>query len=238
MVPIGRSAASVLLVLALCSGAAGASAAEDAPTGEEILLRVADRIQDEAERQHHVRGRMDLSVDRFRAILVDLKSNGLIKQGGGPALDRLVQILGVLSRKNVPDAARYLEEARKQLRALRPNLVSADKEIETIVAELEKILAQGPGPAEDLLRELEVIIEDERRTHETTKEWGAKLLQDPNAPDTPRREVATDQRRIARRTDRFVERLKKARDAETDPAEQRAMQDLSLIHISEPTRPY
>ena len=202
------------------SAASVSSAATPSPaeTAEAAMLRISDRLLDEAERQHQVNQRMDTAIDRFVAIVVDLQSNGLIQQADGPGIDRLVKVLRVLSTRHVPDAAKYLEEARKQLAVLRPNLVAADKEIEIIIKELERLLAAGAGAGEDLLRELEVIIQDQKRTHQNTREWGAQLLQTPEAAERPRKEIAAVQDRLATRTTRFMERLAQARDAETDAA--------------------
>ena len=210
---------AVLGMSALAYGQSASSSSSPGETAESILLRLSDRLSDEAQRQHQVNQRMDTVIDRFLAIIVDLQSNDLIKQANGPELERLVQTLKVLSTRHVPDAANYLEEARKQLAALRPNLVAADKEIEIILRELERILAAGAGAAEDLLRELEVIIQDEKRTHAGTREWGAQLLQNPDGRrGDPRKEIAAVQDRIAGRTARFMDRLRQAREAEKDPA--------------------
>ena len=208
---------AVLAMSALAYGQSATSSSSPGETAESALLRVSDRLSDEAQRQHQVNQRMDTVIDRFLAILVDLQSNDLVKQANGPAMERLVQTLKILSTQNVPDAAKYLEEARKQLAALRPNLVAADKEIEIILKELERLLASGAGATEDLLRELEVIIQDEKRTHQNTREWGAQLLQNPEAAERPRKEIAAVQDRLSDRTTRFIERLRQARDAEKDP---------------------
>jgi len=210
--------------LSAASVSSAESPAEAPPSTETVLLQLSDRLTDEAERQHQVDQRMDLVVDRLRAMVEDLDSNGLVRQGGGPAMDRLGQILKILGTRNVPDAAKYLEEARRQLAALKPNLVAADKEIDIIVLELEKILSRGSGVGEDLLRELEVIIQDEKRTGKDTKEWGVQLLQQPQTAEKAGREIAARQDTVARRTERFMERLAKARDAETDPARHLGMQ--------------
>jgi hypothetical protein len=200
-----------------------ASEAAAPQSAETILLQLADRLMGEAERQHEVNNRMDDAVERFQAIIVDLDSNELLKQGHGPALDRVRQILKILATKNVPDAARYLEEARKQLAALSPNLSAADREIDIILQELQKILSAGSGEAEDLLRELEILIQDEKRTQKDTKDWGAQLLQSPETAAKAGREIAANQDRITRRTERFMDRLATARDAQTDPARNMAM---------------
>jgi DNA repair exonuclease SbcCD ATPase subunit len=202
------------------SATSASSAAAPSPTeaAEAAILKISDRLLDEAERQHQVNQRMDTVIDRFIAIVIDLQSNSLIQQADGPGIDRLVKALKVLSTQHVPDAAKYLEEARKQLAVLKPNLVAADREIEIIIKELERLLASGGGAAEDLLRELEVIIQDEKRTHQNTKEWGAQLLQTPEAAERPRKEIAAAQDRLTTRTVRFMERLAQARDAETDLA--------------------
>jgi len=191
---------------------------------EAVLLQLSDRLTDEAERQHQVNQRMDLVIDRFKEIVEDLDSNNLLRQGGGPALERLNQVLKILSTRHVPDAAKYLEDARRQLAALKPNLVSADKEIDIILLQLERILSGGSGVGEDLLRELEVIIQDEKRTQKETREWGAQLLQSPESAEKAGREISARQDSITKRTERFMDRLARARDAETDPARHLGMQ--------------
>ena len=197
------------------SPSGGASSAET-PSPEAALLQVSDRITDEAERQHQVNQRMDVAVDRFAAIVLDLQSNDLLRQANGPQLERFLQVLKILSGKNVPDAAKYLEEARKALAVLKPNLISAGKEITIIVAELERLLKNDPGQEDELLRELEQIIQDEKKTHQDTKDWGRQLLENPDAAEKPRREIANTQDRLSKRTDAFMEHLKTARDGEGD----------------------
>ena len=219
--------ASAAAPSASASSAESSAAAPASP--ETVLLTVSDRLTDEAERQHQVNQRMDLVVERLAAMVDDLGSNSLVREGGGPALQRLGQILKILGTRNVPDAAKYLEEARRQLAALKPNVVAADKEIDVILVELQKILAGGSGAGEDLLRELEVLIQDERHTNKNTKEWGAQLLQQPETAAKAAREIATRQDTVAKRTERFMERLAKARDAETDPARRLGMQKANEV---------
>ncbi|MFO8015206.1 MAG: hypothetical protein R6X20_18125 [Phycisphaerae bacterium] len=218
-----------LLLAALAAAASGqgprpeTSASADLSEAERILLQMADRIADEAARQRYVNQRMDRVIGRFRDILFDVASNDLLRRADGPGMERLVQALGVLSGRHVPRAARHLEEARQRLAALRPNLTAADRTIALIVAELDRILDQGPGAGRDFLRELELLIEEEKRTHEATREWGRELLQDPEKAEPRRRDTAADQRAVAGRTADFLQRLAKAAEAETDPAEHKAL---------------
>ena len=200
-----------------------ASASAELSEAERILLQMADRIADEAARQRYVNQRMDRVIGGFRAVIHDVASNGLLRRADGPGMERLVQALGVLSGRHVPKAAGHLEEARRRLAALQPNLTAADRTIALIVAELDRILEKGPGTGSDLLRELELLIEEEKRTHEATREWGRQLLQDPEKAEPRRRDTAATQRAVAGRTGDFLERLARAAEAETDPAEHKAL---------------
>ena len=216
----------VIAALALASQASGQAAQPAQLTPDQArLIEVSDRLSDEAERQYMVRQRMDVAVASFLQIIEDLRSNDLFRQAKGPEMDRIVQVLRLLAGKHVPGAAAYLEEARKRLEALKPNLEGAGKEIDIILAELERLLKQAAGQqADDLLRELEIIIQDEKKNHQETKEWGVQLLQNPEQAEQPRQAISESQDRIAKRTDRFMDRLREARDAEQEAPRRLSME--------------
>ena len=133
---------TVAVALCVWLSAAFAAAPEPARNDEELLRR-ADRVMQEAERQHLVNRRMDSAIGDFRWIITDLLSNGLLKRGQGDQLKTAAEVLGTLNVENVPNAARHLEEARRRLEAMRPRLEAAGIEIDVIIRELERLLARA-----------------------------------------------------------------------------------------------
>ena len=165
-----------ILLAALAALAPGSPslAAAAPPTAETILKALADRLLDEAERQHMVNRRMDTSVRGFDALVRDLISNDLLAQGRGGEMKRFVKVLTILNTRHVPNAEKYLTEARKRLAALHPNLRSADGEIKIILRLLDDLLkkAEADSATDDLLTQLRLIIRNEENLHRQTREWG------------------------------------------------------------------
>jgi hypothetical protein len=219
-----RVSTYLVLAMLLMRAAAGQSATEATPTIP-TLLQVSETLLGEAERQHRVERRMDAAIGRFQALVADLASNDMIDQGKGRELTDAAGALRPLSDTNVPDAARFLEEARRRLEALQPHLASADREIETILRELKRLLdASGATQSiDDLLSELRVLIKDEKQAHEDTRAWGAALYQSPGLAEARRAPLAGAQDQIGKRVDRFGEHLAAAREAEADPVRQSGM---------------
>ena len=210
--------------------------AEEAPVS---LPDVADRLFSEAERQHLVDQRLEVVVERFRAIIADLVSNELLSQAKGAELQQAVQVLQLLASKHVPNAARYLEEARQQLLAMRPQLKAADGEIAIILRELDRLLKRvGPQQSlDDLLNDLRAIIKQEKSAQDATKKWGAQLYQAPSAAERERRPLAENQSQIADRTSRFEERLRASVTNETDTVRKVALEKASQIVQQKPIAP-
>ena len=218
---MSRSLFLPTMLAALCAAAfAGTARVED-----DELLRRADRVMQEAERQHLVNRRMDTSISDFKTIVTDLVSNELLKQGGGDQMDFAVEILGNLSEEHVPVAARHLEDARRQLLAMRPKLEDAGVEIDTIIKELDRLLARATSTqaTEALRRELREIIEKQEQAKEKTKEWGKQQFQEPEKAEQQREELAEEQEQIAKQVEAFEQKLEEAKQAEQNP-----MQKLKL----------
>jgi len=228
-----RNVAFFLIVgaIALTAGASSPAApAPAAPAGElavaDVLKTLADRLLDESERQHMVNRRMDVSIRGFQALVKDLLSNDLLAQGRGPQMKRFAAVLGVLNVRHVPNAGKYLEEARKKLQALRPNLHAADVEIDTILKMLDDLLRKGKRESseDDLLTQLRLIIRKEENVHQQTREWGKLLYKKPEEAETGREELKSKQEQVAAMVRQFADKLEEAKDSETDPI---AKQDLT-----------
>lgn len=217
---------AVLALLAVVVPAAVGLAADPAPAGGEAKLKqLADRLLSEAERQHMVNYRMAAAVKGLDALFKDLESNDLVPQGKGPQIRRFVKVLGLLNARHVPNAAKYLEEARRRLEALRPNLRAADAEIQIILELLAKLLdrAKRAGEADDLLTQLRLIIQNQERMLADTRTWGRRVVKKPDDPEPARQadELKTRQSQIAASVRVFEGRLNDAhKQAAQDPLRQ------------------
>ena len=169
----------LIAALALLPAAAPLPAAESgAKSPEAILTELADKLLGEAERQHMVNHRMSAATKGMDALLKDLESNDLVRQGKGGSIKQFVKVLRILTSRHVPNAAKYLEEARKRLEALRPNLRAADAEIEIILELLSKLLdrAKSTGSADDLLTQLRILIRRQEKALKDTVVWGRRQI--------------------------------------------------------------
>jgi len=172
------------------------------------LLKLAERLLEEAERQHMVDHRMDVTVRSLRRLVADLRSNELFREGRGPRLDKAAGTLNTLGEKHVPAAARHLEEARKTLADMPPKVAAADVEIRLIVQRLTELLARASAAAKDArLNELRVIIQKEQKLREATRQWGREMFQDPAKAEPRRQPLADEQKQINQSLRRFDEHL-------------------------------
>jgi len=185
---------AVGIVLVACAGASA-----EPPAADEVIKALADKLLAESERQHMVNRRMDASIRAFDALVKDLLSNGLLAQGRGGQMKRFGKVLGILSERHVPNAGKYLAEARRELQALRPKLGAADVEIKIILQMLDELLkkAEKTEATDDLLSRLRVIIRNEENLHQQTREWGKLLYKKPAEAETSRQELATKQEQVA-----------------------------------------
>jgi uncharacterized phage infection (PIP) family protein YhgE len=194
--------------------------ASAAPVTDEQVKTVADRLLDEAERQHTVNRRMDASVTAFDSLIRDLLSNDLLARGNGAQMKRFVEILGVLNIRHVPNAEKYLQEARKRLEAIKPNVTAADGEIQVIVKMLDDLLkkAEANRSEDDLLTQLRLIIRNQEAMGTQTREWGKLLYSKPTEAEAPREDIRARQQQIAASVRQFEDRLNDAAKNETEPA--------------------
>ena len=209
---------SLLGLLFLCSAflvpaAAPALADEDA-------LDKTRKLFGEEQRQVQVNQRLKAVITGLDALMEDLRSNGLFKQIQGERMDRMKTILQKVTKEHVPNAAEYLRKARQELAALRESLAGADKEIQIILAELEKILGRAISSMQmdNLLSELREIIKEQEQVQNQTKEWGTPILEGKK-PDEPKaKQIANAQEQVGKRVEAFKEKPKQAAAQETDPA--------------------
>ena len=201
-----------------------ASAAEPEPADPKQMLKVAERLLDEAERQHGVKQRMGSTVDSLARLVADLKSNELFQEGHGPRMDGSAKVLTGLKAENVPAAARYLEQARKQIEQLHPNLDAAESEIQVILRRLAELTAKADASAEEaMLNEIRLIIEKQQQVQNATRRWGRELIADPARAEPQREPLTADQKQINRGLDQFKQHLAEQAKQAADPDQQRKM---------------
>ena len=182
------------------------------------LARLSDQLLDEAERQHMVNERMGVVINGIVRLLRDLMSNGLGARGNAPEMKRAIATLDSLSKHNVPNAARYFEEARRRLAMFQPNLTAADGEIRIIIQRLDEMLKAAGlvGTAEDILSRLRLIIQKEDKLLVKTMQWGRLRIVDPKKASFGRDDLKTGQEQISRSVRLFQGQLSEAAHAEED----------------------
>ena len=127
---------------------------------EPDILKTGKRLHVEERRQIDAGRRMKTIASNINWLVEELKSNGLSEEGGGEKLALSAGGLNKLSRGNVPVATTYLRDARGDLKKALPHIIGADKEIGTILAELDKIITGANTVLVDdlLLKQLRAII--------------------------------------------------------------------------------
>ncbi len=199
---------SVLLVLLMpiCS-----SAQNDAPSR---APKAIERIRIEERRQSNVGLDLGRTVDRIDWLLADLESNRLAKEGGGDAVANMGFSLAKVQGENVPSVTGFLRKARTRTDNAYPHLDSAGKEIQTIITELDRLLAETASSLnlDDLLAEIAAIIEAEELLRDKTLDWGKELLVDPATAEKEEEKIADTQEQLAERLTGFGEKLEESVD--------------------------
>ncbi|MDH3584878.1 MAG: hypothetical protein OER86_11760, partial [Phycisphaerae bacterium] len=179
-------------------------------SGDDIL-RTGDRLLTEERRQLDVRRRLNVVVRRIDWLLEDLESNQLSEQGESDQIAGMNKILLALGQTNVPAAASFLREARSDLDVAHKHITGADKEIELIVAELEKFI-QGSALVDDLLlRQLRQIIKTEEFLRRQTATWGKKMILDPDSAQLDQGRLSRAQQSVIGVYGQFFQLLVKTR---------------------------
>jgi len=165
-------------------------------------------LSEETRRQQMICRRMDDLIERFQEIIADLVSNELLEEAKGQQLLDTVSILRILNEKHVPEVAKCLENALKRLETLQPNLETADKEIQIILLELEKLIEKlNTG---NLINELEEIIQREKQLYNDTKNWESEIQQSSQQTENQSNLFAERQDRIVQKIGDFQKELREA----------------------------
>jgi hypothetical protein len=211
-----RSCLLVLAAAMMVAPTLRADEPEDAP--DTSNLPVPQRLLSEEQRQMQVSGRLDMVRDRASDIAEDLESNNLFKQTQGDRLVTISKVTGELNKTNLPQAAEQLRQARENQKQQGPHLAQADVQITTIVKKLQQLLGQtrNANDMDSLLAELRIIIKKETQLRQITTDWGKQFLQNPDALEPVRKEIARTQGELGQRTAEWADKLKKNAQTETD----------------------
>ena len=193
--------------------------AQAAPVAIDPATR-SRRIMAEEQRQAYVGQRVDDVVLRFRELVADLRSNGLLDEGQGNELVKAVESLGKLNARHVNAAMGHLRDARKAKDAPKTHLEAADGQIDIVVRDLTELLKLAKAlEAQAMLRqELRLVIQTEERLHESSKDVGRQALEGKLKGDQAVRDLVFGQKEVAVRAERlpalFQEAIAAAADAD------------------------
>ena len=213
---VGRLATNLfctaVLFLALSSGA---NAAEPtAPATPADTLRTLEAQQGaEARKMGKVAG--DVSW-----LLEELESNDLFKYGGGKNVQALQVVVSSVADERLPTVALHLRDARLETDAARHHMTSAQKEVDAIVKELQRVLAGSSALLleEALIQELKDMIKVQAGVRSKTAEWTKALLINPDLAGAGKGPLIQGQRAMLARYGKFLEQLRKARAQAFDEA--------------------
>jgi hypothetical protein len=164
--------------------------------------------------------KLDKVADEVSWLLAELESNGLLDQAGGEKVAVFKTTVADVAEDNLPAAAQHLRNARLESDAYQQHLISADREIDTIIERLSKVLAGSSTllVQEELVTELKVIIETQTDLRGRTAEWGKALLISPDIAGAGKGPLMQDQAGLIARLEAFIEKLEAARDEAQDEA--------------------
>ena len=155
---------------------------------------------------------------RFATLLEDVQSNELGEEGGAATLVKTGKGVDTLRATRVPAAGSLLNKARADLGKALPHIDGADKEIDGIITDFNKLI-EGAGTilADDrLIKEIREIIKAEEFLRKQTAEWGKKLLLTPEAGALDQGRVSRAQQGVIDRYVQFFEMLTAARKQALD----------------------
>jgi hypothetical protein len=164
--------------------------------------------------------KLDKVADEVSWLLAELESNGLLDKAGGEKVAVFKTTVADVAEDNLPAAAQHLRNARLESDAYQQHLISADREIDTIIERLSKVLAGSSTllVQEELVTELKVIIETQTDLRGRTAEWGKALLISPDIAGAGKGPLMQDQAGLIARLEAFIEKLEAARDEAQDEA--------------------
>lgn len=164
--------------------------------------------------------KLEKVADEVAWLLSELESNGLLDQAGGEKVAAFKTTVADVAEDNLPAAARHLRNARLESDAYQQHLISADREIDTIIDRLSKVLAGSSTllVQDELVTELKVIIETQADLRGRAAEWGKALLISPDIAGAGKGPLMQDQAGLIARLETFIEKLEAARDEAQDEA--------------------
>lgn len=185
-----------------------------------------ERIRTEERRQSDVGRNLGRTVDRIDWLLTDLESNRLVKEGGGDTVSNMGISLAKVQGENVPSVTGFLRKARTGKDNAYPHLDSAGKEIQTIIAELDRLLDETASSLnlDDLLAEIAAIIDAEELLRDKTLDWGKALLVDPAVAEKNEEKIADTQEQLVERLTGFGEKLEETIDGVSEGEVQEQLQ--------------
>ena len=154
------------------------------------------------------------------SLLDDLKSNGLLEQGGGKKVETFKEVIHQVAEDRLPAVVTHLRNARLESDARKLHLKSADEEVDAIVAELGKVLAGSSAmlAGEALVEELKDMIKVQTLVRGKTAEWGKTMLISPETSGAGKGPLMQEQTTILNRNGKLLEQLAKAREEAVDEA--------------------
>jgi hypothetical protein len=162
--------------------------------------------------------KLDKAADEVAWLLGELKSNGLLDKAGGEKVTVFRTTIADLAEDNLPAAAQHLRNARLEADASQQHLTSADREIDTIIDQLSKVLAGSSTllVQEELVNALKEIIKSQTEVRGRTAEWGKALLISPDTAGAGKGPLMQDQTSLINRVKALIEKLEAARDETQD----------------------
>lgn len=222
---------TVISLAVLLTDLPRAFADESAPESGEDLRKLESQQGAEARKLGKVAG--DVA-----SLLEDLKSNGLLEQGGGKKVETFKEVIHTASDTRIPAVATHLRNARLEIDARQHHLKSADEEMDAIVAELGKVLAGSAAmlAGEALVEELKDMIKVQTLVRGKTADWGKTMLISPETSGAGKGPLMLEQTTILNRNEKFLEQLAKARDEAVDEAAKSRFQQAADVLNPEPPK--
>ncbi len=220
-----------LSLAVLLPGLPRAFADEPAPQSGEDLRKLESQQGAEARKLGKVAG--DVA-----SLLEDLKSNGLLDQGGGKKVETFKEVIHQVAEDRLPAVATHLRNARLESDARQHHMKSADEEMDAIVAELGKVLAGSASmlAGEALVEELKDMIKVQTLVRGRTAEWGKTMLISPETSGAGKGPLMQEQTTILDRNGKFLEQLAKAREEAADEAAKSRFQQAAEVLNPEPPK--
>lgn len=187
--------------------------AQDAPD-----LEVAEQLQSIESAQTVDSRKLGKVAVEVEWLLAELESNSLFDEAGGEKVAVFGSVITDVAEDNLPAAAQHLRNARLESDAYQQYLGNADRELDTIIERLSKVLAGSSTllVQEELITELKDIIATQTDIRGRTAEWGKALLISPDTAGAGKGPLIQDQSGLITRVQAFIERLEKAREESLD----------------------